>query len=146
MVHSLKEEAKETRKPGVVLYFEIRPAFRFMTDEQKGKLFEAILDYGEIGQEPEFTEDPLLGAVWCLIRPRIDRDGEIYGEKKEQRKYANYCREAKRSGINPISFDDWKSLSEDERKRSIIPDDRKVSNDNDSVSSNNERASKESSR
>ena len=129
-------------KPGVVLYFDVLPALRFLDYEQKGKLFEAILEYGESEKIPDFSDDPLLGMAWCFVGPRIDRDGESYGEKKEQRKYAAYCREAKKNGISPLSFDEWKTASEDERKRSISADDRKTSNDIENASSNEKGASK----
>lgn len=114
-------------KPGVVLYFDVLPALRFLTNEQKGRLFEAILEYGESEKIPDFSDDPLLGVAWCFVGPRIDRDGEIYGEKKEQRKFASYCREAKKNGAVPLTFDEWKTASDDERKSSMIPDERKAS-------------------
>lgn len=121
-------------KPGVVLYFDVLPALGFLNYEQKGKLFEAILEYGDCEKVPDFSEDPLLGMAWCFVGPRIDRDGESYGEKKEQRKYAAYCREVKKNGATPLTFDEWKAASEDERKRSISADDRKASNNNESAS------------
>lgn len=40
-------------KPGVMFYFEIRPCIKRLTLEEKGQLFEAILDYGEYGAIPE---------------------------------------------------------------------------------------------
>ena len=128
MVYRLKEEQTE-KIPGVLIYFELRPTFRFMTNDQKGRLFEAILDYGELGQDPDFSDDPLLGAVWCFVRPRIDRDAEHYGIKTEQRKYAAYCREAKKAGITPLSFDEWKDVPEYERKSLLLTDERKSSAD-----------------
>ena len=40
-------------KPGVMFYFEIRPCIKRLTLEEKGQLFEAILDYGEFGAIPK---------------------------------------------------------------------------------------------
>lgn len=125
---------EQMSKPGVVLYFDILPALKFLSYDQKGKLFEAILEYGESGKSPDFAEDPLLGMAWCFVGPRIDRDGESYGVKAEQRKYAVYCREAKKANVSPLSFDDWRKSSEDERKRSLSTDERNVSTDNESTS------------
>ena len=116
-------------RPGMVFYFDIIPALKYLSNEQKGKLFEAMLEYGMNDKSPDFSDDPLLGMAWCFVGPRIDRDGESYGEKKEQRKYATYCREAKKNNITPLTYDEWKKCSEDERKGSISADNRKSSTD-----------------
>lgn len=123
-------------RPGVVLYFDVLPALKYLEINQMGRLFQAILEYGENGKIPDFSDDPILGLAWCFIGPRIDRDGESYGEKQDQRKYAVYCREAKKNGVAPLSFDNWKNCPEDERKRSISTDDRKVSTDNENTTEN----------
>ena len=103
-------------RPGVLFYFDIRPALKFLSDEQNGQLFVAILEYGEYGTLPNF-EDPLLNMAWSFVLPRIDRDAEAYDDKVEQKKYAGYCSAAKRKGLEPIPSDDWKALSDEERKR-----------------------------
>lgn len=99
-----------------MFYFDIRPALKFLDNEQLGQLFTAILEYGECGVLPEFT-DPLLNMAWSFVLPRIDRDAEAYDDKVEQKKYAGYCSAAKRKGLEPIPSDDWKALSDEERKR-----------------------------
>ena len=101
-------------RPGVILYFDVRPALRYLNYEQQGRLFEAMLDYGENGTLPNF-EDPLLGMAWSFVQPRIDRDGVSYGLVVEQKKYAGYCSAAKRKKLVPISFDEWKDLPEESR-------------------------------
>ena len=116
-------------RPGMVFYFDIIPALKYLSNEQKGKLFVAMLEYGMNDKSPDFSDGPLLGMAWCFVGPRIDRDGESYGEKKEQRKYATYCREAKKNNITPLTYDEWKKCSEDERKGSISADNRKSSTD-----------------
>lgn len=62
------------KRPGIMLYFEVRPALRRLSDEEKGRLFEAILDYGENGILPIF--DGCLGVAWDFIQPRIDADSQ----------------------------------------------------------------------
>lgn len=42
------------KQPGVMLYFEIRPCLERLTMDEQGRLFNAILDYGEEGIEPKF--------------------------------------------------------------------------------------------
>lgn len=122
-------------RPGVVLYFDVLPALRFLNYEQKGRLYEAILVYGESGKIPDFSEDPMLGMAWCFVGPRIDRDGESYTEKQEQKKYAVYCREAKKNNMVPLTFEEWKLRTDDERKSLLSADDRKVSPDDRKTSS-----------
>ena len=92
-------------KPGVMIYFDIRKALDFLTDQQKGKLFQAILEYAERGIAPQF--DGVLAMAWAFVQPQIDRDGERYSGKVEKSKYAVYVREAKKKGDDPITFDEW---------------------------------------
>lgn len=93
-------------RPGVMLYFDMRPALSRLKDEQLGWLFMAILDYAEYGEMPDL--DPVTGMCFDMLRPKIDRDGERYDATIEQRKYAVYCREARKNDCEPLSFDDWK--------------------------------------
>lgn len=77
--------AKE--KPGVMLYFDLRPCLQRLTNEQKGILFSAILDYAENGVMPELDDDA-VGVAWDFVKPRIDRDAEVYAGKVEKAKAA----------------------------------------------------------
>lgn len=47
-------------RPGVMLYFSLRFALKRLSYEEKGILFDAILDYGETGALPEL--DGVLGV------------------------------------------------------------------------------------
>lgn len=102
-------------KPGVMFYFDVRPCIKRLTPEEKGRLFEAILDYAEFGVVPDV--DGALGVAWDFIQPKIDRDGERYDKQIEQKQYAAFAREIKKQGKDPIPFDDWKALSDNERCR-----------------------------
>lgn len=73
-----------------MLYFEIRPSLKRLSDEEKGRLFEAILDYGENGTAPGF--DGALGIVWDFIQPRIDADSQRYQKVSEARSAAAAAR------------------------------------------------------
>lgn len=64
------------KQPGVMLYFEVRPSLDRLDYTQKGRMFEAILDYGEFGVVPEL-EVPLT-YIWDFMQPRLDRDRERY--------------------------------------------------------------------
>lgn len=102
-------------RPGIMLYFDILRPIRSLSDEEKGRLFIAILEYGQDGIVPEF--DGMLAMAWEFIRPRLDRDGESYEAATAQKQYATFCRECKRNDVEKISFDEWLLLSDDQRKQ-----------------------------
>lgn len=107
-------------RPGVMFYFDIRPCIRRLSLEDKGQLFEAILDYAENGIEPEL--DGVLGVAWDFIQPRIDLDSEQYELKVETSQYAAFSRERKKLGLEPIDRDGWRSMTDTERHRAISSD------------------------
>ena len=107
-------------KPGVMFYFDIRPCIRRLNLEEKGILFEAILDYGEFGTIPDV--DGTVGVAWDFIQQRLDRDTGRYDEKVEQTKYAVYVREAKKKDIKLPPFEKWRLLSESEREQMLSDD------------------------
>lgn len=74
--------SREKKRPGVMIYFELRLSLRRLSREEKGDLFDAILDYGETGVLPDF--DGVLGVVWDFVQPRIDADANAYRERCEQ--------------------------------------------------------------
>ena len=73
-------------RPGVMFYFDVRPCIKRLSESEKGRLFEAILDYAQFGVIPEV--DGMLGVAWDFIQPKIDRDNEKYETVVEQRKTA----------------------------------------------------------
>lgn len=78
---------KKSGKPGVVVYFELRPAMKRLTAEQKGILFDAIMDYADEGIMPEF-DDIALQIVWDFVQPRLDDDSERYNNTVNARQEA----------------------------------------------------------
>lgn len=71
------------QQPGVMFYFEVRQCLKRLNLEEKGALFEAILDYGEHDVVPTF--DGSLGVAWDFIQPRIDKDKARYNEVSRKR-------------------------------------------------------------
>ena len=47
---------------------------RQLTNEQMGRLFCAILDYSEYDVERNFSDDPLLKALWLSIKHNLDKE------------------------------------------------------------------------
>lgn len=83
------------KRPGVLLYFDVRPSLRRLSLEEKGRLFEAILDYGELGEPPQF--DGMLGIAWDFIQPRLDVDADRYDQRCRQAQEAAQKRWGKQS-------------------------------------------------
>ena len=82
-------------RPGIMLYFDVRPCLKRLTMEQQGELFNAILDFGENGVVPSF--DGLLGIAWDFIEPRLVRDNERYEKTVSARRAAAQSRWDKQS-------------------------------------------------
>ena len=93
------------KKPGVMVYFDMRRMVKLLTDEEKGKLFEAILDYGETGQTGELTDT--LRIVWPLIQDRLDKDSFQYDKKVVKKKHAAYTRWATEQQEAVMPYAQW---------------------------------------
>ena len=107
-------------RPGIMLYFDIRQPLKVLPDADKGRLFDAILEYGEHGTIPEF--DGMLAMAWGFIQPKLDRDSAEYERTVTKRQYATFCRGLKRKGLPDVSFDDWVMMSDEERNQMISSD------------------------
>lgn len=107
-------------RPGIMLYFDILEPIRILPDSDKGRLLVAMLEYGQDGIVPEF--DGMLALAWGFVKPKIDRDKESYDRQIQQKQYATFAREVKKRDLPPVSFEDWKGLSDIERERMISAD------------------------
>lgn len=107
-------------KPGVMFYFEVRPCLKRLSTQEKGMLFDAILDYGEFGTEPEL--EGMVGVAWDFLRPKLDRDNDRYERQTEQRRYAVYVREAKGQGGPILSLKEWKDRLSSGEDRAVSDD------------------------
>ena len=75
------------KKPGVMIYFELRGALQVLSNEDKGRLLDTILAYAEDGEAPDF-EPGALAAIWALTKPRLDADAQRYADKCAKAKEA----------------------------------------------------------
>ena len=105
-------------RPGVMFYFSDWTPLLSLDDGTLAKLFRASIEYAQHGVIPEF--EGTAAILWGLIYPKLDRDGERYQSRKDSGAYAAYCRDEKRAGRDPVSFEQWR-----------IDRDRALSNDND---------------
>lgn len=98
----------EKERPGVMVYFDLRPCLKRLSLEDKGFLLEAILDYAQYGAPPEL--DGMAGVAWDFIRPRIDRDAERYEEIVENKRKAARKRWDKQEEVSQPDADVCSSM------------------------------------
>lgn len=75
-----------TRKKSVIVREQFASLFESVTDEQAGKLIKAMLAYQASG-EASF-DDPLMTAIFAMLRESIDRDNAEYEAVCEKRRQA----------------------------------------------------------
>ena len=74
----------KSERKGFLLYHSIRGVLIELTDEQRGRLFLASLDYSERGIVPAFGE-PELRVAFAVVRSSIDDGVAAWESEKEQR-------------------------------------------------------------
>lgn len=98
-------------KPGVMLYFNMRPSSK-LSDTERLRLYDAILDYGQTGESPNFSG--ALGVAWDYIQPTLDKDNARYEATREKRAKAGAlgglakAKTAKQSEANEANATDAK--------------------------------------
>ena len=113
----MKEENKTTKRPGVMIYFDVINPLKRLSDKDRGKLFLAILEYAKDGTIPDFSG--MLALTFEFVLPKIDRDEKAYENVLRQRQYASFCRQCNALNLPKVSFDEWQSMTPEERKRSL---------------------------
>lgn len=93
------------QRPGFMLYFELVGALSSMEDADAGKLLKALMAYAQYGEVQELTG--LAAFAFEVVRPRIDRDNEVYQEKCRKNAYYSYVSAAKRRGETPVEYEEW---------------------------------------
>ena len=94
-----------SQKPGVMVYFEMSKVIEPISDADAGKLFRAILAYGETLQVPELPDK--LICAWPLIQQKIDADDQRYYNVSTARSYAAYVRWQEDRGLECLSKEEW---------------------------------------
>ena len=92
-------------RPGIILYFDMVAPLKRLGYEDKGKLLEAMLEYGQYGVVPELGG--VLPFIWDCIQPKLDADAKRYRKTVFQKTHASYCAKEKKAGRTPMDFDDW---------------------------------------
>lgn len=74
------------KRDSFVLYTKINEVVKELNNEQKGILFQAILDYEEVGEVPEL--DQLLKLVFIPIKQDLDKNNEKWESQSKSRSEA----------------------------------------------------------
>lgn len=69
---------------GIMLYFDIKEPLKDFSDEERGKLVWALLEYAENGTLPQFSGS--LKTAFNFIKKDIDRDIEKYFNRCQKNK------------------------------------------------------------
>lgn len=107
-------------KPGSMLYHDNINALKHLSNEELGRLFMAILEYGRDGTLPQF--EGALAMAWAFIKPKLDRDDQRYKDTVARSTYAAFCREVKKRGLAKVSREAWDDMSIDERHQLLSSD------------------------
>ena len=105
------------KRPGIIHYFDMYPSLKQLSNEQLGKLYRASMEYGISLSIPDFSDDPFLNFAWGIMQQRIDADDAAYREKTGSSLYSTYCREAKKKGLEPVSYSFWSELSSETQRK-----------------------------
>lgn len=99
---------QDSKKPGVMIYFDILPVIAQLSNTDKGRLFQAILEYAELGVVPELPTK--LRPVWPMLTSRMDSDDIRYQRTVAKRRYAAYARWRKQENREPLPLVEWMKL------------------------------------
>lgn len=65
---------------GVPIRFDLKVGLNLLSDNQKGQLMEAMIEYVQAGTLPDFCNDDRLLVVWAFAKSWIDEDIEAIQE------------------------------------------------------------------
>ena len=71
---------------GFFTYFHHAEPLEMLSDEQAGRLYKALMRYGNTGEEADFEGDCALGVMFSLFKKEIDYNFERYAEICEIRR------------------------------------------------------------
>ena len=112
--------ATKKEMKGIIIYFDCYEAMRVLTDEEKGKMFSAMMDYALTGEVPPF-EDRLMVSIWTLIRPKIEWAMERYDETCNRNRrniglrwWLDYCKKTGQTPRDEEARRAWEEAKENE--------------------------------
>ena len=120
-----------------LLYTEIGDVLKIMTNEQKGILFQAIIDYERTDEEP-VIEDPIVAVAFVPVRQNLDRNNAKYERAAEQRREASKkaAEARKEKAIERNRANTERNRPTTERNRAACVNENVNGNVNDNVNEN----------
>ena len=108
-----KEKAMQKDANTILLFTDQRAAIDYLSDEDAGQLFKAILAYADEGSLPDFN-GPMM-SLFTVIRTQIERSREAYKTKCEKNRSNSMKRKIMRGNSMGLSMDNerYPSLSTD---------------------------------
>lgn len=103
-------------KPGVMIYFSDAEALAALSDAERGRIYQAIIDYSRDGVMPDFSapQDTVLRCLWPVLKHAVDVDSERYADICAKKSYAAYCRKMKSDGMIPEPYEEWRHMIADD--------------------------------
>ena len=86
---------------GFFTYFHHADTLEMLSDEQAGRLYKALMRYGNTGEETDFDSDCALSVMFSLFKKEIDYNFERYAEICEIRREAGKKGGRPRKSIEP---------------------------------------------
>lgn len=96
-----------SQRPGIVIYFDMAEPLKRLDHSGKGRLFEAMMNYGQYGELPDFGGDGMLLMAWEFILPKLDADERSYRKKVIRNTYSSYCKKSKNGECVTMDFEEW---------------------------------------
>lgn len=85
------------KKPkGFFTYFHHSAMVNHLTDEQAGRIYKALLKYGDEDIETDFEDDHTCALAFIVLKGEVDLNFERYAEACENRSKAAKESEAKK--------------------------------------------------
>jgi hypothetical protein len=107
-----------SKKPGVMIYYDVKQAVDKMSDKHAGILLRAILEFGFEGTIPQLPDK--LNLIWPMIQMRLQLDDHRYHQLYYKRRYAAHVRWSNDKGLEPLSYEAW--LETDEGRKRPLDD------------------------
>ena len=123
------------QKSSFLIYHEYREPLKLLTDEQRGRLLMALIDYSESGVVPEL--DGISMMAFSFIQSQMDRDSKKYenrcssnrenGKKGGRPKKEN---DSEENPKNPLGFEEIEKKTKNPKKPIKIKNKDKDINEN----------------
>ena len=95
------------KKPGVMIYFNIRGTLDFLNDAECSALFKAVMEYGETGRFCERDLCDKARLIWPFVQSYLDRDDDRYRDISQRNRYASYVRWQRERGEEALPRHEW---------------------------------------